>query len=108
MQKAGWVETIVGELRAAKLRGAPFEDAWTRAVRLYPPKGRDAGRSDGALFDPDQDGETVVQFTYRVCRQAWFGERPALAGFTMDAMMGLVSRDWSRDAMSPGRIRRAA
>jgi hypothetical protein len=70
-----WCQQIVDTLSACKAEGYAFEDAWTEAVELHPPRGRDLGPSAPSLLDED---EAPAVFLKRVCRDAWSGARPVL------------------------------
>ena len=84
-----WQEQVVAHMRQARRAGYGFHDAWTQAVTLYPPKGRDCGPLTPSLLDQE---ESLVAFFRRVSEDAWFGRRPALQHFHPSL---LIERDGS-------------
>jgi hypothetical protein len=70
---------MLAELIQLKATGMTFEQAWAAALRRYPTHGftrKDRNRRE--------DSEQSTEWLYRVCADAWYGRRPALAAFTID------------------------
>lgn len=95
-----WNSRIIDELVELKATGMAFGAAWRLAIAEYPAPSVARGvRDRPALFDFALDGslemddETVVEFTRRICDDAWHGRRPELA-----ALRSLEDAE-SRDAL---------
>lgn len=100
MQQVSWQSLVVGRLCELKREGLGFEDAWLRALKLYPPRGRDLSPERPALFGGDE-GTPLVAFFKRACEDAWLGRRPALQHFHPSL---LIERDESAPAAHQRRL----
>lgn len=116
--KAAWSTSVVGYLVSEKRRGeTDFNAAWRRAVKRFPPKGRDLGDAEPTLF-PIEDGQqghdvSLVEFTEFVAGQAWHdvvsadpGQGRALAKFRPDMLAS--ANDSSEPAVRTFRTAAAA
>lgn len=83
----GWSSRVIEALLVARRNGVErFEVAWRMALEAHPPGARELGPPGDrqALFDVElleQGGEreeSMVEFTRRVCADAWHGRRPVL------------------------------
>lgn len=98
------VEELTGQ-------GYTFPFAWEQALRRHRPSSRDVWgvppfREPDLLSEPAPEEETVVEFTRRVFEQAFYGQAPILAYFSLD---GLVSaRDETSSASHQDDFRLAA
>jgi hypothetical protein len=107
-----WEQSITSRLASLRSAGHTFEGAWGLALRMYPPRGRDAGVATPRLFDEDgRAPETAIEFFKRACRRAYEGEvgpagsgnGPSLRYFNAEML-----RDLDSSAPASGRIRQAA
>lgn len=69
----GWSARIVASLQESKRRGLGFDQAWGLALQSHPPAARDLGPEIRSLWAAVEE-ESVVEFTERVCREAWRNE----------------------------------
>lgn len=102
-----WHEAVVASLVQSKRQGLSFESAWARALREHRPRSRDERGSfeEGTLFDVSgQVEESLVEFTQRVCLDAWHGGRPSLRNFTL----GMLYAEPEADRLNAGLERWAA
>lgn len=83
--KQSWQSDVVDCLCDLKRSGFTFNVAWSRALSLYPARGRDMGPERPTLLDRD---ESVVAFFRRACEDAWHGRRPSLQHFHPSLLMG--------------------
>lgn len=105
-----WGERVVAHLSQSKAEGRSFDVAWARAMKTCPPRGGDAQvpAVDGVatLFDESGEVEESVADAMRAfCFDAWHGQRPVLARFTLES---LRDSDASSAAHRVGEIRTAA
>lgn len=82
-----WAALIVAHLQRSKRAGESFENAWAMALAAHPPRGRDLGELRPSLFDPPTEG--AVEFTRRVCGDAWHNRDPEskLRYFAADTLL---------------------
>jgi hypothetical protein len=85
-----WIGDVVEHLARSRRAGATFDDAWSAALREFPPRGRDVGVWRPTLL-PEPGGEvSVVEFFRVAAEDAWYGRRPVLRHFDARALRGDV------------------
>jgi hypothetical protein len=78
-----WSVLVIDALAECKRRGVrDFDDAWAVATKRYPPRARDDGGFRPTLLPEPGEVESMREFLYRVCYEAWTGQRPALRHFS--------------------------
>lgn len=81
-----WQSDVVDRLVELKASGhVDFDQAWTAALRMFPPRNRDVGEWRPQLWSTAE--ETVVEFFRRVCEDAWHGRNPRLRHFSPAALI---------------------
>jgi hypothetical protein len=83
-----WQSDVVDCMLDLRRDGLAFDVAWTRAIKLHPPRPRDLGPERPQLWQVPE--ETVVEHFRRSCSDAWHNRRPALAHFHPSL---LIARD---------------
>jgi hypothetical protein len=89
-----WAEEIVAVLLDCKREGFEFDVAWKHALLAHPARrGRDRGPERPTLLD--EPAESLVDFTRRVCRDAWYGHGSSVGRFGVDMLGAVAERDES-------------
>lgn len=100
-----WQAQVVAHLRDCKDHGMTFDAAWETAMLRHPPRGTGFGngRRQQSLFG-EEDGEpSLTEFLEMACRDAWYGEKPELAGLSRD-LLDMREGDRPRRLQSRGAL----
>jgi hypothetical protein len=100
--RADWATLVIDALAECKRQGVKdFDDAWAAATRQHPPRARDMGGFQPTLLSEPGEPENLRDFLYRVCYEAWTGQKPALRHFSP---LLLAGSDQSRSAHGKSRV----
>jgi hypothetical protein len=113
---ASWAADVVDHLIVLRADGYDFERAWTMAMRLHPPRGRDLGvPAAPRLFDEtNRPVDGLVPFFRQVCENAYHdvrgpvgdGNGPAIRHFRVDMVRSVDESGPARRAR--GHLRQVA
>jgi hypothetical protein len=110
-----WASDVVDRLIELRADGYDFDRAWTAALRLYPPHGRDLGAVTPRLFEEDnRAADGLVSFFRRACEAAYndvrgpagSGNGPAIRHFRVEMVRAVDDSGPARRAR--GHLRQVA